>query len=372
MSLRRALVIGGGVAGLAAAWQLARRGFEVTLLEREAVACVHASGRNAAIFRHAEADPALGRLALRSRSLLAELCRGAPWLEPCGGLYLSASPAPVDALEASARQAGVRVVRLAAAQAEAKRPCLQGGAAREALFSPDDGVMDIHLVTQALAAAAREAGARLRFGVEVERIVVAGGGVTGVALKGGERLRADDVVLAAGAWAGPLAEAAGAPLSLRPLRRHLVQLDVEPSVGERGPVVWRVDDDEVYFRDEGKGLLASPCDEALFAAGIPPTSPEVLEPLARRLSELAPRLAGCRVRRSWACLRTFAPDRNLVVGKDPRVAGLAWLAGLGGHGMTLAAAAAEHLAAELMGSEEPLEAISPRRFAAVPRAAART
>lgn len=361
-SSTKVLVIGGGVAGLSAAWQLARAGAAVTLVEREPLPCMHSSGRNAAIFRHAEPLPELCALALRSRGLLDELCGGTAWLEVRGALYVAKAAGVIDALEASARSAGVAVVRCSASELRRRCPALEGGAVRAGLSSPADGVMDIHLVGQRLAAAARELGARLRFGAGVERLLVEGGRLGGVALDDGSRLAADVVVLAAGAWAASLAERAGAALPLTPLRRHLVQLDLEPEQPKQdGPVVWRLDE-EVYFRAEGKGLLASPGDEEPFVPCLPPAAPEVLEALAGRLAALAPPLAGARVRRSWACLRTFAPDRNLVVGGDPRLPGLAWLAGLGGHGMTLSAAAAELLTAEVVHGRPPMAALSPTRL----------
>jgi len=84
--------------------------------------------------------------------------------------------------------------------------------------------------------------------------------------------------------------------------------------------------------------------------GEPPTDPAAVELLAERLATLAPGLASARVRRAWACLRTFTADRAAVVGGDPRVAGLAWLAGLGGHGMSAAMGTGPVLAAALDGA----------------------
>lgn len=55
-----------------------------------------------------------------------------------------------------------------------------------------------------------------------------------------------------------------------------------------------------------------------------------------------------------ACLRTFAPDRTLVVGLDPDVSGLFWLAGLGGSGMTVGVAAGELIPDVIAGREHPL------------------
>ncbi|MFI5309495.1 MAG: NAD(P)/FAD-dependent oxidoreductase, partial [Polyangiales bacterium] len=82
-----------------------------------------------------------------------------------------------------------------------------------------------------------------------------------------------------------------------------------------------------------------------------------------KLTRTAPQLASSRVVRSWACLRTFAPDRELVVGPDERIAGLFWLCGLGGRGMAVAPAAGELLAAGMRGEPHPLSArLSPTRL----------
>lgn len=143
-------------------------------------------------------------------------------------------------------------------------------------------------------------------------------------------------------------------MPLTAVRRHLVQLAAHGEVAVPGaaPVVWR-QDQEVYFRAEGDGVLASPCDETTWTAPKPgtalPTDPRALEQLATRLTGTAPGLARAGVQTSWACLRTFAPDRELALGPDPRVRGLHWIAGLGGKGMSVGPAAGELLARGLVG-----------------------
>jgi D-arginine dehydrogenase len=141
-----------------------------------------------------------------------------------------------------------------------------------------------------------------------------------------------------------------------------VQLRPATGVDPDAPTLWRLEDD-VYFRPETGGLLASPCDEALWEPCDPPADPSALELLADKLARTAPALAGSEVQRHWACLRTFAPDRELVAGLDPRIEGLAWLGGLGGRGMSVGLAAAEVVADALAGRRHPLaDALSPRRL----------
>jgi D-arginine dehydrogenase len=108
-----------------------------------------------------------------------------------------------------------------------------------------------------------------------------------------------------------------------------------------------LEDAAFYFRPEGDGLLLSPCDETPMPPGVPSTDPAASELLAEKLARHAPPLADLAIRRSWACLRTFAPDRRPFIGPDPELAGLFHVSGLGGFGMTCSAAIGE-LAADLL------------------------
>ena len=87
------------------------------------------------------------------------------------------------------------------------------------------------------------------------------------------------------------------------------------------------------------------------------------------VARLAPQLEAATVRRAWACLRTFAPDRLPVIGPDPRVRGLYWVAGLGGAGMTIGVAAGEMVSALISRRRHPLTAaLAPPRLLAGERA----
>jgi glycine/D-amino acid oxidase-like deaminating enzyme len=362
------IVVGGGIAGLSAARAALHAGAgHVLLLEREGAPCAHSSGRNAAIFRHLSTTPGDLDLALQSRALLDELLGSdEAWLRRTGTWFVSpgGDPDPIASLASLAASRGLPHRRAQGDDLHATVPSLQGGPMRSGLFSPDDGVIDIHAVTQALVRAIGAAGGELRFGVEVAAVEADRGRVTGVRLASGDRVAAASVVLAGGAWAGALGATCGAPLPLTPRRRHLAQIETPVSRADPGrPVVWCFGD-ELYYRPESSGLLVSPCDGDPWPAELPPPSQAGLELLARKLARTVPRLADASVRRAWACLRTFAPDGAAVVGADPRLAGLHWIAGLGGHGMTGGLAAGELLAAVLTGHDHPLKstlAISPGR-----------
>jgi D-arginine dehydrogenase len=232
-----------------------------------------------------------------------------------------------------------------------RAPALAKGQLAHGLLLFDGGVLDLHMLISTLASRARGAGATLRTAAEVAHIERTPDGerVNAVHLSSGERISASRVVIAAGAWSAGLGRSLGLDLPLTPLRRHLVQLrSVGDLVVETQPVVWRLED-EVYFRSESRGVLASPCDETVWQAETPPNDPAALDMLAQKLERTAPQLAQAQVQRAWACLRTFAPDRELVIGADPRTRGLHWLCGLGGRGMSVAPAAAELLTQDILG-----------------------
>lgn len=350
------IIIGGGIAGLAAAHGLLRAGAgRVRLLERESVPYAHSSGKNAAIFRHVATNPGDIELAQRSRALLTELLGSEDaWLRRSGAWFVSAAQADLEPLAVRAVRADLPHARARDGALYRATPWLSGGTIRCGLWFADDGVIDVHAVSQALSRAVVDAGGVLSFGAEVARIEVEQGRVAGVELKSGEHLAAGAVVIAAGAWGGALGAAAGAPLLLEPRLRHLAQLQVEPPMAADAPVVWCVGDDELYFRPESGGMLASPCDEAPWQPESPEGSERAMLLLAKKLGRLAPRLSDASVRRSWAGLRTFTPDAAPAIGPDPRRRGLHWLVGLGGHGMTGGAAAGELLGAVMAGRDHPL------------------
>lgn len=347
-------IVGGGVAGLSAAALLAPHA-RVTLLEREPLLASHASGSNAAIHRPLEHDAASARLAQRSRELLRELVGDV--LDRTGLCLVSDAAEPVDALVRAADEAEVRYERLQRSALERAVPWLSRGQVEHGILLLDGGVLDLHRLTSGLAQRARAHGGLLRTAADVAEVEYAPGTrrVCGVRMRDGERVRAQHVVIAAGAWSAGLGELIGMPLPLVPMRRHLVQLRAASAVSARAPVLWRLED-EIYFRPESGGMLCSPCDERAWPAELPHSDPAALLTLAQKLERTAPALANASVQRAWACLRTFAPDRELAIGADPRAEGLHWLCGLGGRGMSVAPAAAEILARQLVTANASVSA----------------
>jgi D-arginine dehydrogenase len=343
------LVVGGGIAGLSVAWQLAVRRLRVVLLEGEPVLASHSSARNATIRLPTDAD-STARLAVRSAELLDGLVGRAAWLTETGALLVTTGAADLRASATGAEAAGLRAFEVSPAEANERAPLLRGGNTGRALWVREAGVLDIHAMTTAIARAARDAGAIVRTRARVSQLIHANGRISGVRLDDRSQILAPRVLLAPGAWAGELGADAGAPVPVVPLRRHLFCLVRDPG----SSVIVGSADTGAYFRRESGGTLASPGDEEPFAPSLPPVDAERALSLAERLVPMAPALGEAGVTHGWACLRTFVlPDRELLLGEDPRIAGLFWMAGFGGRGMTVGPAAGEMLARVVTGEAVP-------------------
>jgi D-arginine dehydrogenase len=350
-------VIGGGIAGVSAAGELSGEpGLRVALFERESQLAYHTSGRSAATFLESYGSPEIRALTRSSRDTLerANLLERRPalWLAPEHDV--AALRALLD-VEPTLREVSREE---ASALCEAIRP------GWSALSAVEDGAADLDV-----------AGLLEHY----RRLAVTGGVTvhTGVSLVDGKwdggqwvlhtnrgTIRAGAVVNAAGAWADDVALRCGvATVGLRPLRRTIAVVRA-PTVRRDWPMVSDLHD-QFYFRPEGDALLISPADET-------PSEPVDARPLdedvalgIERVNE-ATTLNVRHVRTAWAGLRTFAPDRNPVVGFGAE--SFFWLAGQGGYGMQTAPAMAALAAALVRGKDAPAglhdaaRALAPTRF----------
>lgn len=365
------IIVGCGIAGASLAYFLGERAMgDVLILEREEQPGYHATGRSAAVL--VELDPIPQVLSLKL--LAAPFLRappsgfaGRPLLEPTGILLLFKGPAwklverSVDGLAG----AGVAIEALSPSAVLDRVPVLTPGLFDGGVLLPEDGHIDVHELLSSYLRNARSRGAELRTGVRVEGVAVEGGRCTGVVTQAGV-IRARRVVNAAGAWAGEIGRLAGAaPIPLRPLRRTAITFAF-PEGGRRWD--WPLVANEshgLYFAPEGDGLLVSPMDEE-------PSAPCDARPddlgvalAIDRLEKQAPALVPRSLRRKWAGLRTFSPDRGFVVGEDPLLRGFFWLAGQGGSGIETSPAVGR-LAADLIvdGRTEIIDPalLGPARF----------
>lgn len=352
------IVIGGGIAGVSAAARLAVQA-QVTLLEAEDSLGFHATGRSAAAFLANYGNPVVRALNHASAEELHT--RGV--LSP-RGMYLVAKHGEEERFAVNAADFGLDEVALS--DAIARVPILNRDTVARVAGREDVYDLDTDLFLQGFLREARDAGARVETGVRIDKITREGGRWH---LRAGDRdWQADVIVNAAGAWADQVAALAGArTLGLQPFRRSMARI---PAPGghdvSRWPFMDGVDD-AWYAKPDAGALLVSPseedptdphdawADDMVLAEGLARYEEAVTEPVTRMLA-------------NWAGLRTFAPDRALVIGPDAHVPGFFWCAGQGGYGFQTAVAASRLLAAHVLGHAPELDhtavtALNPRRFA---------
>ncbi|MGI5120748.1 NAD(P)/FAD-dependent oxidoreductase [Marinactinospora thermotolerans] len=343
------IVVGGGIAGVSIAAELAARR-RVVLLERETELARHATGRSAAVFSESYGGAEIRALTRAGRRDYEEAETEAPLLRPRPVLWITDSQGREKLDAAVASTPGLRP--LDPADALRLCPVLRPDGLHTAV-EPDARDIDVAALHAHYLRRLRALGGRVRSGTGLQSAErVAGRWEVDC---GGTRLRADVIVDAAGAWADDVARRCGAsPLGLTPLRRTAAlarpgAVGIDPS----WPMV--VDADETfYFRPEGVGVLLSPADET-------PTEPSDARPedvdvaLALERVNAATTLGLRAIHTAWAGLRTFAPDRVPVIGHDPAVPGFFWCAGQGGYGIQTAPAAARLGAALLLGAPVPAD-----------------
>lgn len=360
-------VIGGGIAGASAAYELAANG-DVVLLEREDQFGFHTTGRSAAVFSETYGPPVVCALSRDSRSFLERPPEGFcdyPLLSPCGSLHLGrdGDEATLEALIDVAQRLCVEAQLLDAAGIRRRVPVLRPESARLGVFEPGAANIDVNGLHQAWLRGARRRGAETRTSAVVSRID-----------RSGDRWRlplGDDVIEAryiinaAGAWADHVAELAGLrPLGVAPLRRTAALVKTPAGIDASGWPLVIAADESFYFKPDAGLLLVSPADETPSSAcDAWPEDMDVAIGLDRVMQ--ATTLQIDRVVRAWAGLRSFAPDRAPVVGPDPAEPSFIWAAGQGGYGIQTAPAISRLVAAICRGETAAgidLAAILPERF----------
>lgn len=367
------VVIGGGIAGVSVAYELATD-HTVLLLEMEPTLAHHATGRSAAMYLETYGGHQVRALTIASRHFLEHPPAGfhSTLMTPRPLLQV-ARPGRGDVIDALFEQVRPLVTEAAvvdAAEAARLCPILRPEAVAQGLYEPHAMELDVHALHQGYVAGLRARGGSIRRGCRVEHLEQTDAGWAIHATEG-VVARAPVVVNAAGAWSDRVAVAAGCrPVGLTPQRRTVFTIPADGlPTDPRLPLLYDADE-TFYVKPEGEQFLCSPADRTPCEPGDAKADPIAI---ARALDEIrdVTSLAARSVRTSWAGLRTFAPDEEFVVGRDPAAPGFCWLAGQGGYGIQTAPASARLAASLVRGEALPddlarlgLEAsqLSPARF----------
>jgi len=338
-----AIIIGAGVMGTSAAFQLTQRGLRrVVVLEKTHVAA-GASGKSSALVRMHYTFMPEARLALASL----------PWFQEwetrvggrCGftrtGFFRLVDPGKEGLLRqnvARLRSIGVNTKLISAADLKGLAPATNIEDVEVAAYEPDSGYADGHATANAFMDAARRGGATLRQGVTVTGFQAHGGAIQGVETDAGP-IAAPIVIFTAGAWAGPLLRRMGVDLSLVPSRHQIMILERPPDLPHDHVYI---SPGSLYFRPDAAGLTLvgyGPGEDGVD----PDTYRDAVDPDhqiegASRMAHRIPAMQQAGMRRGYAGCYTVTPDGKMIVDRAPGVEGLYLGVGFSGTGFKLSPA----------------------------------
>ncbi|MCA1669092.1 MAG: glycine oxidase ThiO [Thermomicrobia bacterium] len=358
------VIIGGGIIGCAIAYELAKAGERVTLLERNALA-QEASWASAGII--SSPTPGSGQFGLRSfrryPALIAEVEEHSGmrvgWNQTGETSLIGTDndPRPLQDVMEWQRQQGLHVEWLEGTALRAHEPVLSPHITA-AIYEHDAGSVRVHLMAQALARAATNHGATIREYTPALGLETTGDRVTGVRTTEGI-VGADVVVLAAGAWSKTIGDLAGLNVPTIPVQGQMMAV-ADPPV----PLRTVVAGGGMYLLPRADGTIAvgATVEHTGFAKRVTPMG---INTLIALVEQFAPALNGARLVQTWSGLRPGTADGTPIIGPAPHRDGL-WIAT--GHyrgGALLAAVTSELVAAGIRsGTVDPLLApFAPARFA---------
>ncbi|MGE8414626.1 MAG: NAD(P)/FAD-dependent oxidoreductase [Pseudomonas sp.] len=352
------IIIGAGIAGASTGYWLSRHG-RVVVLERESHPGYHSTGRSAALYTAAYGTPQVRALTVASRAFFDQPPEGFcehPLLTPRGEMTVDFdnNPAELQRQYLSAKASVPQMQLLDADEACARLPILRRDKVHGALYDPTASDIDTDALHQGYLRGLRRNQGQLHTNCEVIGLERDAQG-TWLIRTSGQSFSAPVVINAAGAWADQIGSLAGArSLGLQPKRRAaFIFAGPQDQDCQHWPMLVSLDE-SFYLKPDAGMFLGSP-------ANADPVQPHDVQPeeldiaLGIHRIEEATTLSIRRPTRTWAGLRSFVSDGDLLAGFDPQVPGLFWVAGQGGYGIQTSPAMGQASAALVRGAGLPRE-----------------
>lgn len=347
--------------GLAAARELRRRDYGVTLLERAQpgrAASWASAGIIGATLRN-ESDPSaeLRKISRAMWPAFAQALIDESGLDPeyreTGCIHLAESEAELALLERVAQvEDGAEFLdRPALADMEpAIGPAIEGG------LSVAGGNVDPRRLCRALEISARRAGVNIESGVEVRAVSRTNGRVTGIETVEGARAT-DLLVMAAGAWSNTIENLEPMP-QVAPQRGQILALD-QTKIGVKH-VLLTPGDPYLVPRCDGRLVVGATREEAGWDASITAGG---IAWLLNRAIHVIPAFAECPIAEIWTGFRPLSVDGLPMIGRG-ELEGLFFLTGHGPSGIAPLPGSIALLMAAIDGTQPPFapQAFDPRRF----------
>ncbi len=369
LNTSRVLVVGGGIFGTTGALALARRGHAVELLDPGPLPHPEAASTDISKVIRMDYGADDFYMVLMERALEGWRAWNAEWQRPLfhetGFLLLTRHEMQPGGYEFESFQLlqarGHRPQRLTGQSLADRFPAWAEGGFNDGYFNPEAGWAESGEVVHVLQRSALKEGVVLREGAGVAGLVSVSGRVTGVTTADGQRLEADAVVVAAGAWTAKLLPWLAD--RIRPVGQPVFHFGADPVDAFRPPlfVPWAAD-----ISETGWYGFASLPDGTLKIANhgpgreVDPDEPRQVDPGAEAmfrsfLKGSLPALAEAPVRATRLCLYSDTWDGDFYIDGDPDRPGLVVASGGSGHGFKFAPVLGDLIADAVEGSQNPAE-----------------
>ena len=366
------VIIGGGISGAAAAYELAKNGASVTLVEKGSLASM-ASGWTLAGVRQSGRHPAelpLAKAAVQRWQVLGDELGADVSYRQEGNLRLARTPEEADFIANMVDEQRSLDLDLDflpdTKSVKAVAPALSDDILAASLCLTD-GHANPTATVQAFAAAAERYGATILTETTVTGIDVSGGRVTGVQTTAG-KIAADMVVIAAGIYSDRLCHMAG--LTLPITVKHVSVLQTVPLPPMLNQVIGvasanfacRQQVDGCFRMTPGSEDWTWPEGQVKAEDIYPPMAAMAM--LIERACEIIPALKQARINRTWGGLLDMTPDGLPVIERVPDLDGLVVAAGFSGHGFCLGPITGQIISDLVIHGESalPLEPFQLHRF----------
>lgn len=353
-------VIGGGITGLAVAYNLAKLGVNRVVVFERGYPGIGATGRSGGGIRAQFSTPETIILARESERLfegLSEELNFNVLFRQGGYLFLAYTEEEVKQYKENVKlqnSLGVRSRFIQPEEAAEIVPDLNADIILGATYFERDGVAVHQGALWGYAQAARRLGVKFSPFTEVKSINVEANAVRSVLTSRGS-VETDCVVNAAGAHSAPIAESVGVSLPIKPYRREA--LATEPMKPFFDPMIVSLKGEWLFqtLRGEVVGGVSDNDEPPSYNIN---SSLKFLQQTAKSWTRIIPRLRGVNVIRQWAGLYDVTPDSKPILGQVEEVQGFLQACGFSGHGFMLAPIVGQ-LLAELIVNGKPTIPLQP-------------
>lgn len=331
------LIVGAGVLGVSAAFHLSHLGKKVIVFEREQSFAMHASGKNAGMFRQLYRHPQLTDWAERSRLL---------WPEEVKQMAFKKTGSLIAGRKHNNHHSHLFTSR----SLEFTNPSKN----LPTVFTESDGLLDPHTYISRLMSLSNHHMLEFNFNTDIVRAEYISN-LWNIKTRNGKTYQAPWIINAAGAWINTFLDEK-LQLEAKAYARHLFVVKgfnpdfmPAPNCG----FYWH-EPEKWYMRHwDSESRLVSICEEI-------PANPDTFTPSGEEKESLAVKLLACLPEsiaknlcpgKNWFCFRTYTEDKLPIWGENPLSKGLFWLAAFGGFGMSTSFAASLDAARYIVGEK---------------------